>query len=158
MLFSYQKYAEFNINIFDYSDVFEFLIAPFSDFDILLFSVTSLGFVFIAMRFDMFWKKKHPRSYSKASLGLERKNGYNTFRCIIFGIGFILYLYLSADFYGKFVKKEIQGQDPISIRYADNEIKKGKLIGKTTDIIFLLEGNEVAAIPITSLVKKIEIK
>lgn len=29
MLFTFQKYSEFGINIFDYADVFDFLIAPF---------------------------------------------------------------------------------------------------------------------------------
>jgi len=32
MLFKYHKYDEFGINIFEYADVFDFLIAPFSDF------------------------------------------------------------------------------------------------------------------------------
>lgn len=40
----------------------------------------------------------------------------------------------------------------------DDEIKTGKLIGKTKEIIFLLDGESVYAIPITSLVKEIKIK
>ncbi len=30
MLFNYHKFAEFNMNIFDYADVLDFIIAPFS--------------------------------------------------------------------------------------------------------------------------------
>ena len=50
MLFNYQKYSEFEINIFNYSDVFDFLIAPFSDFYILLFASASILFVSILFR------------------------------------------------------------------------------------------------------------
>lgn len=38
------------------------------------------------------------------------------------------------------------------------EIKEGRLIGKTKDVLFLLQGDSVDAIPFTALVKRIEIK
>jgi hypothetical protein len=44
------------------------------------------------------------------------------------------------------------------IRFSDDEIKSGKMIGKTKDVVFLLSGDKVEAIPITSLVKEIEIR
>ena len=47
MLFTYHKYSEFGINIFDYADVFDFLVAPFSDFKILLFSTITITLVFL---------------------------------------------------------------------------------------------------------------
>ena len=37
-------------------------------------------------------------------------------------------------------------------------MKKGKLIGKTKDIVFLLNDDGVFAIPLTSVVKQIKIK
>ena len=158
MLFNYQKYAEFDINIFAYSDVFDFLIAPFADFNISLFALASSTVVFLLLRIDIFWKKKFPKSYSVASFGLDRKNWYNSFRYISFAFGFILYLYLSADIYGKFTKNEIENRAPITIRFEDNEVKSGKLIGKTKDILFLLKNDGVEAIPITSVVKEIKIR
>jgi len=158
MLFSYQKYAQFNINIFDYSDVFDFLIAPFSDFKILLFSIGSISIIFLFLLIDIFWKRKYPKSYSKASFGLDKKKWYDTFRYLTFTFGFVLYLFTAADIYGNYVRKEILNKESISIRFADNEIKTGKLIGKTKDTIFLLNGKKVKAIPITSLVKEIEVK
>ena len=158
MLFNYQKYSEFDINIFDYSDVFDFLIAPFADFNILLFALASSIVMFLLLRIDVFWKKKFPKSYSIASFGLDRKNWFNSFRYVSFAFGFILYLYLSADIYGKFTKNEIENREPITIRFEDNEVKTGKLIGKTKDILFLLNNDSVEAIPITSVVKEIKIK
>jgi len=158
MLFNHQKYSEFDINIFSYSDVFDFLIAPFADFNISLFALTSSTIMFLLLRIDLFWGKKFPKSYSSAIFGLDRKKWYNSFRYITFAIGFIVYLYLSADFYGKFTKNVIENSEPITIRFEDNEVKSGKLIGKTKDILFLLKNDGVEAIPITSVVKEIKIK
>lgn len=158
MLFNYQKYAEFEINIFDYSDVFDFLIAPFSDSNILLFAVASIISVFLLIQLDTVWKRKSPESYSRANFGLDKKKWFSAFRYFTFAIAFILYLYLSADLFGKYAKSKVENQQPISIRFADNEIKMGKLIGKTKDILFLLKNGHVKAIPLTSLVKEIELK
>jgi len=157
MLFHFQKFSEFGINIFEYADVFDFLIAPFSDFKILLFAMASTAIVFVLMRFDIYWKEKYPKSYSKASFGLDKKHWYNSFRYLSFITGFLLYLYASADFYGKITKEQILNQPSINIKFSDNEVKQGKLIGKTKDVMFLLTDEKVQAIPITSLVKEIEI-
>ena len=158
MLFNYQKYSEFDINIFDYSDVFDFLIAPFADFNILILALASRIDMFLLLRIDGFWKKKFPKSYSIASFGLDRKNWFNSFRYVSFAFGFILYLYLSADIYGKFTKNEIENREPITIRFEDNEVKTGKLIGKTKDILFLLKNDSVEAIPMSAGVNEIKIK
>src|SRR5690606_2414881 len=76
MLFTHKKYSEFGINIFDYADVFDFLIAPFSDMRILLFSGITLFIVFLVVRSDIFLRAKYPRTYSKFNFGLEKKRFY----------------------------------------------------------------------------------
>lgn len=158
MLFNYQKYSEFEINIFNYSDIFDFLLAPFADFYILLFAFTSILIVTTFIKLDILWKNRWPKSYSKLSFGYDKKSWAKTYRIVLFAISFILYLYLSADYYGKYTKDKIISQNDISIKLADNEIKSGKLIGKTKDVIFLLKGENVYAMPISSLVKEIKIK
>jgi hypothetical protein len=158
MLFTYQKYSEFGINIFDYADVFEFLIAPFSDIKILLFSTITIILVLFFFNLDAVWKRKYPKNYSKMNLGLDKKNWYNTYRYFMFAFMFMYYLYLSADFYGKFTKKEVLENSQINIKYSDNESINGILIGKTKDILFLLQNDKVKAIPINSNVKEFEIK
>jgi len=158
MLFNYQKYSEFDINIFNYSDVFDFLIAPFSDFYILFFATASIISVFVLFKLDTLWKNKWPRSYSKACFGFDKKSWFNSYRIILFIVSFLAYLYLSADFYGRYTKDKIHKQKDIAIRLADNEIKSGKLIGKTKDVVFLLNDENVYAVPISSLVKEIKIK
>ena len=158
MLFTYQKYSEFGINIFDYADVFDFLIAPFSDFKILLFSTITITLVFVFFKFDVYWQRKYPKNYSKINLGLDKKSWFSIYRYSVFSVMLVCYLYLSADFYGKFTKKEIEGNPQINIKYSDNENIKGIVIGKTKDILFLLQNENVKAIPINSNVKEFEIK
>ncbi len=158
MLFNFKKFSLFGINIFDYADVFDFLIAPFSDFRILLFTIISLTLSYIVFRLDLLWKRKFPKSYSKQSFGWDKKKWYNSFRYFSFAILFILYLNIAANKYGTITKEQILKQSSITIRFSDNEIKKGKMIGKTKDVIFLLTGKKVEAILITSLVKEFEIK
>ena len=157
MLFNFQKFSEFGINIFDYADVFDFLIAPFSDFKILLFTIISLTLTYFIFRLDSFWKRKFPKTYSKQSFGMDKKVWFNSFRYFSFAIVFIFYLFISADKYGRISKEQILNQSSIKIRFSDNESKNGIMIGKTKDVIFLMTGEKVEAIPITSLVKEIEI-
>lgn len=157
MLFNYQKYSKFGINIFDYADVFDFLITPFSDLKILLFVVVSLAIPYIIMKIDIFWRRKAPKTYSMFSFGLDKKSWYNSYRYSSFAILFVFYLYVSASIYASFSKQLTLDQTETTIRFSDNEIQKGKMIGKTNDVVFFLVGKKVKAIPIISLVKEIEI-
>lgn len=158
MLFNYHKYEEFGINIFDYADVFDFLIAPFSDLYILLFTIASLFVVYLFFRFDTWQKRKFPNTYSKMNLGMDKKSWWDPLRIFMFLSVFIVYLYLAADFYGEFSSNKIKKRPSIQLRFSDNEIKKGILIGKTREILFLLNNEKVDAVPISSLVKEFEIR
>lgn len=158
MLFTYQKYSEFGINIFDYADVFDFLVAPFSDFKILLFSTITIILVFLFFKLDSLYEKKFPKNYSRMNFGWNKKSWFNSYRYSLFFILFIFYLYLSADFYGKFTNQQTKKSSPINLKYSDNENISGIVIGKTKDVIFLLQDEKVKAIPINSIVKEFEIK
>ena len=158
MLFNHQKYAEFGINIFDYGDIFDFLIAPFSDFYILLFALTSILLVYILFKIDTYWKNKWPKSYSFVNFKRDKKPWFTTYRLILFVISSLIYLYASADFYGSFSKRRVLAQKDISIALANNEVKSGKFIGKTNNVLFLLENNSTVVIPITSLIKEIRLR
>src|SRR5210317_2122965 len=96
MLFTFQKFSEFGINIFDYADVFDFLIAPFSDLKILLITIVSMTLSYLFFRFDLLWKRKFPKSYTKMNFGLDKKTWYNSFRYFAFALILIFYLYLAA--------------------------------------------------------------
>ena len=157
MLFNYQKYILFGINIFDYADVFDFLISPFSDVKIISFTIVSIILASVIVYADIMWKKKFPNIYSRFNFGADKKTWFTTIRYVSTAALLVLYLVIAAEYYGKVTKEEILNQSTVRIRFSDDEIKKGKMIGKTNDVIFLLNGANVVAIPITSLVKEIEI-
>ena len=157
MLFNYKKFAEFGINIFDYADVFDFLIAPFSDYRIVIFALLSMVVPYLLFIFDRYYKKNHAESYSKMNYGWDQKIWYKQLLKLSYIFLIIFYIYISAKIYGKVSKHQIIKQNPIEVRFSDNEIKKGIMIGKTKDVLFLLIGDKVEAIPITSFVKEIQI-
>ena len=158
MLFNYQKYMQFGINIFDYADVFDFLISPFSDVKILSFTVISILLALLIAYLDILWKKKFPEAYSRFNLGWDEKSWFTTMRIISTAVLIVLYLIIASGIYGKISREEVLNQPLTRIRFSDDEIKTGKMIGKTNDVVFLLSGDKVKAIPITSLVKEIEIR
>lgn len=158
MLFTYQKYSQFGINIFDYADVFDFLIAPFADFTILIFTIASMVLVYTLYLFDSWWSRIHPTSYTIGTFGMNKIPGYSTFKPTMALLSLIVYLYFASTFYGEMSRRIVKEQETISIRFSDNETKTGVIIGKTNEIMFFLKGDNVTAIPITSLVKEFEIK
>lgn len=158
MLFSYKQYFHFGINIFEYADVFDFLLAPFVNLSIVLFTIFSLSISYLVVRFDIWYSLKHPQSYSKLNFGMEKKTWFNAARYIFYSLTFIVYLYAAANLYGKLSVLHIKKQAPVTLRYADNETLEGQLIGKTKDIVFLLCDDHVKAIPIASNVKELVIR
>lgn len=158
MIFNARKYGEFSINIFDYGDVFDFLIAPFADIYILIYASASTLFIGVLFYLDALWMKKWPISYSIANFGRDKKNWFRAYRTILIITCLVLYLLLSADCYGQYTKQKILEQNDIAITMADNEVKIGKLIGNTKDMLFLYSCGEVHAIPMTTMVKDIRIR
>lgn len=158
MLFTYQKYSQFGINIFDYADVFDFLIAPFADFAILAFTLGSLALAYVIYLFDFWWSKSHSKSYSIVNFGMNKRSWYHLYRNILFFSMAIGYLYQSSEYYGNMSREKVKTHPKTNLRYSDNETKHGVIIGKTKEIVFFIEDDIVTAIPITALVKEFEIR
>ncbi|MBT2163146.1 hypothetical protein [Zobellia barbeyronii] len=159
MLFSFQKYNRFGINIFDYADVFDFLITPFSDFKVLLFSFGSILMGLLIIKFDIYWLKKHPESYSKINMGMYKKEWFNPVRYTFYTVMLLSYLFVASNGYGNSAKKQIEtNSEMIGVKFNDGDTKRGILIGKTSEYLFLKTEGEITAIPIRSMVKEIEIK
>ncbi len=157
MVFNHCKYSLFGINIFEYADIFDFLIAPFADYRIIVFTLVSLGMTMFIVGLDVFWKRKYPQGYSTANFGWDKKSWFNVFRLVTFSISFLLYTYLMATSYGRNFKKKIDQETSIQINYVDNTEEKGLLIGKTKEVLFLWVNEKVKIIPLASLVKEMEI-
>ena len=157
MLFKHQKFSEFGINIFQYADVFDFLIAPFQDSIIVLFTLASLTFIYILFKLDSIWEKKCPRIYSIFSFGLNKKSWHRTYKLLTFIIALAAYLYFAADFYGRLFHSSINEKEKYKIHYTDDKIINGNLIGKSNNILFLWVDKKVKILPITDSVREMEI-
>ena len=153
MVFNYYKYEQFGINIFEYADPFDFLIAPFQDKYIIVFALLSALIPYFAYLTESFMKRKYPKIYSRSAFGLDKKSWFNTYRAVLFAIVLVLYTTAAGQYYGEFFQERFKDQSPISVIMLDKSVIKGKLIGKTQDMIFLKVSGKVTAIPVSSAVK-----
>lgn len=156
MLFKYHLYLNFGINIFEYADIFDFLIAPFQDSFIMGLAFLATVIPIITYNLDVWWLKKYPESYTKSNFGWNKKPWFNTYRYIAFGLLWFSAILNFALIYADSVKHDIKSQESITILYENGESTTGKMIGKTKEMLFLLEEEKVKIIPITSMVKEIE--
>lgn len=155
MLFSYQKYSEFGINVYDYAGVFEFLVAPFADYLIIIFTLITFLVVYLLYQLDILWRTKHSSSYNMMTFRWDRI--WKELRQVSYSLLVILYLYVAADNYGELKRDKIIQQSVITVKYQDNTLTRGKFIGITGNFMFLLQEGEVKAIPVTALVKEFDI-
>lgn len=158
MLFEYKRYVLFGINIFDYADVFDFLIAPFKSPRIFLFILLSLIIAYAVFKLDVFLQAKMPRFYRISSFGWDKKPWYPVFRYFSVTLVFITYVFLSSGISAKNYKSGFhKDANEIEVIYSDNSKMVGNMIGKTNETLFLLVDNRVKVVPINSLVKEIDL-
>jgi len=156
MIFNYYKYSHFGINIFQYASVFDFLITPFEDYIILFFTFFSLLFCASIFFLDSWMERKFPKTYDAMAFNLTKKKKYPVFRAGLYTFLVFAYVWLAAIGYGIYGYEQVLEQKDIQVVYYNNEIISGKQIGKTADILFLMEQETTTkAIPINSLVKEI---
>jgi hypothetical protein len=157
MLFNYQKFSAFGINIFEYADVLEFLVVPFSDVVILLFTLVSVIVAYFILRLDLYWERKFPKAYDRLSMGMSKKNWYGVMRYGSVAMVFVTYLYMSSSTYAKLEKRNLKRQPESVLRFIDNELLKGIVLGKTKDVLSILSDDKVRAVPM-SAVKDYEVR
>lgn len=158
MLFNFKKYAKFNTNIFEYADVFDFLIAPFQDIRIIMVSVLAILIPSGLIWLDRFMRKQTPKLYLWVNLGLGNKTWYERLKVLFFTGLLFYFIFETANGYANFIFNNPDQLQTISIKYTDEEQVEGRLIGKTKEVIFLLTNNKVKIIPLTSIVKEIEVE
>lgn len=155
MLFEYQRYKMFGINIFEYADIFDFLIAPFKDFSIVGFVGITCIIAYLLYRFDKFLQR-FPKVYYYSNFGLNKKTWYKGFSEFSFVLFFVAYLLICSKMLGENHRIRVEEQkEQIEIVYADDETIRGSLIGKTKEVMFLYANDKVVVIPSTSMIKEI---
>jgi len=157
MIFNFFKYWLFGINIFEHAGIFDFLIAPFQDVRIIAFTLLPILFASAIRWVDAWWEKKFPKSYSWTTFGMNKLSWYSKLRTISFLMVALAYVFVGVIKYGGDKKKSIKQSKGISIEYMDGEIRKGKVIGKTQSVLFLLQGDDVKVIPLNDGIREIRI-
>ena len=159
MIFDYNYYSNFGVNIFEYADILDFLLAPVKNLEMLVFVMITFILVSGFFWLDRRWAKKYPKSYRKFNFGLQSKPYFNKYRTGVFLVSLFLYLILTASIYSPIQLKRFEkSNELIEVIYDSNTEEKsiGKLIGKNSDYIFLQETNgTVKAIPIHADVREI---
>lgn len=157
MMFDYKYYSHFDINIFEYADILDFLLAPVKNLELILFAAASLVVVLIFFRIDRIWQERWPKTYRRFNFGMSIEV-MKKYRPFIFAFALFAYLSLAADFYGDRMFKRFQDSSKeIEIIFeSDQRVLIGKLIGKNADyIIMQTDDLAVKAIPVSSDVQEI---
>ena len=158
MLFEYHRYKAFGINIFQYADIFDFLIAPFKDFNIIgaLFLISFSMYLGHALDKLM---RKWPKLYYIVNFGMSKKSWFDNYvRATFVFLIFALLVYASSSLATGNYNQVKSNENQIELLYADNEKIEGNLIGKTKEVVFLFSEGKVTIIPSTAFIKKIEFK
>lgn len=157
MMFDYEYYSHFDINIFEYSDILDFLLAPVKNLELILFAVASLILVVIFFRLDKLWQDQWPKTYKRFNMGMSIE-ALKRYRPYIIVFSSFAYLSLAATIYGERMYKRFE-MSPKKIEVifeSDQRVLSGKLIGKNKDYILMQSDDKaVKAIPISSDVQEI---
>ena len=155
MLFSSFKFKAFGINIFDYASIFDFLIAPFADFKIFVFTIVTVFLTYLLFKLDHFWQGNFPEQYSKSVFFLDRYSFYNKAKAGFTLLCFVLYLIFAANLYGSYSYQKVLDTPRVSVEFSSGVKQSGLLIGKTSDILFLYNDNTVDVVPLNAVVQRI---
>jgi hypothetical protein len=157
MLLNFKKYDRFGINIFEYADVFDFLVAPFEDMRIIMVSIIGLSFPIGFYWLGILLKKYLPKFYAIINFGFANKQWFRKLKLGLFSVLLLYFLVETANGYANYSKNYIHLKPSISIQFINGDLLEGKPIGKSKEVIFLYTEKKVKIIPITSVVKEIEL-
>ena len=159
MIYEAVYYSYFNINIFEYSEVLDFLLAPFRRPLTIIYLLIAIFAMIFGLMLDK-WLRKKPKIYRWMHFGLADKPWFPTYRNWSVVLTFIFLIVVYAGIVAKilYVKITEQKTPDLEISYnTDQPSLSGKSIGKNGTYIFMLDmDNNVQIIPIDSNIKLIQ--
>jgi len=69
MMFDFNYYDRFGINIFEYADVLDFLLAPVKNVQLMFFAFATFVVVYSFFLLDTLWQKNGPMHTNASTLG-----------------------------------------------------------------------------------------
>jgi hypothetical protein len=164
MLFDGFLYWSFGINIVQYSDISDFLLAPFRNPKILIFIGGTFLILYLIGLFNDWMEKKYPKLYDQMYIGMDKKEYEKRFskKGEIFII--VTYILLAASAFGRFETKKIKKilVPETELSFKDNKFEANDTliyIGKTNGYVFLYNRTkkQTDVVPIGDVLK-IEMK
>jgi hypothetical protein len=160
MLFKVSFYMFFYINIVEYSDISDFLLAPFRDPIILIMTIGSVLFLYAFNILDDWMEKHTPRLYESFYYGFDKEKYQAWFAMKGMAIMIVTYIGLFAYFYGSYSAKSIKKSNvsTVSISFKDNKFEPSDTLiymGKTNGYVFLYKKNtnQTAIFPMSDVLK-----
>jgi hypothetical protein len=161
MLFSYQFFSMWGLDIFQFAGFSDFFLAPFRDLLVLLFVLISVLVTFLAIRFSRKLDRKYPHlsKYWNLGVSVESKN-YNRYMNFNLVAGMLLYLHMSSVILAVFRSidfKKHPENHRVEIEMEDHSIKPCLLLGITEKFAIILDEKDkrVSALPMEGGVRMI---
>ncbi len=161
MIFDVMYYKEFGVNIIEFSDINDFLLAPFRDPAILIFVIGTLVFMFVTLFFDDWLEDNYPKIYKGMYAGFNQESydkwykRYNgTFFLILF------FVYFAARTYGYYKADKIYSREnsAVHVVFKDNKFEPTDTllyVGKTNSYAFLFnrEKKQIKVVPMSDVLR-----
>lgn len=160
MIFNAVFFAINHLNIFKYAEISDFLLAPFRDFYILIFTALSILLIFAFYQLDDYIEQRYPKLHHKLLMGRD-KNKYAVFyetKGVLLLIG--MYIVIAAWNYGVYKSVKL---DDHQISIARSVFKENKFnpsdtlyyLGNTNQYFFIKNksANECYVIPKDDLIR-----
>jgi len=161
MIFNSIYFSMHQINIFRYSDITDFLLAPFRDIFILIFTICSILVILIVVRIDDYLMQNYPKTYLKIKLFKKNREKHESwFEVKGVSILIIIYIVVAAFQYAVYRSERIDEQ---RLKIQDSIFKDNKFnptdsiyyLGNTNQYIFVKNHskNESYIIPTTDIIR-----
>ena len=156
-------FSYFDINIFEYSVIFDFLIAPFKKLEYLFLLLFTFSVSMLAYWLDVWSSRKMPKMYYWMSFGLKNKSWYSWYRVVIMVLVFFFMLIVySNEFRQRRHERIYESSEFDTEVILDTEKSKtiiGNKIGSNSNYLFILDQEKVIRIiPIHSKVEQVVIR
>lgn len=152
LLFDFSYYNALKINVIQFVELDDLLLAPIQDALVLMTVFGFCLFLYGLIEWDIWWRKKNPESYKKWSKWGGTNDPFSEkamrTRSILFSVMFIPYIILGALNYGLFKAKKVKkgNADKVHLTIKDmpvdsvaNKKKPVFFVGKTKSFVFVYD-------------------
>jgi hypothetical protein len=153
MLFEYQRYRVYGINIFMFADIFDFFVAPLRDYNAVLYILISMLLIYMLLKADEALLKNKPRFYDRSTFGMARKSWFPLVRTLSYAALCILYLYISSLILAKRTQHTLLNtkNENLTFRSNDDRVFSGYIIGRAKENLIIYRDRHITIVPLNGI-------